>query len=212
MEEWSWLTQWASQFFYLIVGFFLFRKHCFKKIGRQKKHYLDLSVAHRNKLPAFPTHLDALQQCTDVNYQFILRILEHIPFDEPIEPSPTRVSDTTPPVGTFHMDKVHTTLRMFMRDWSREGSPERQEAYEPILTAIREYVPIKDWLVPFLRFFRFSCWFFLNFSSDKGELKVLNPGAGLGRLPWELAKLGYASFGNEFSLYMLFASNFVLNW
>ncbi|EDQ92114.1 uncharacterized protein MONBRDRAFT_14285, partial [Monosiga brevicollis MX1] len=39
----------------------------------------------------------------------------------------------------------------------------------------------------------------------------LVPGCGLGRLPWELAHRGYSSQGNEWSAYMLFASNFVLN-
>ncbi len=37
------------------------------------------------------------------------------------------------------------------------------------------------------------------------------PGAGLGRLTYELARRGYYCEGNEFSLFMLIASNFVLN-
>lgn len=37
------------------------------------------------------------------------------------------------------------------------------------------------------------------------------PGAGLGRLTYELAYRGYYCEGNEYSLYMLIASNFVLN-
>ena len=37
------------------------------------------------------------------------------------------------------------------------------------------------------------------------------PGAGLGRLAWEVAARGFQCQGNEFSLYMLFASNFILN-
>lgn len=43
------------------------------------------------------------------------------------------------------------------------------------------------------------------------EVRILVPGAGLGRLAYELAKRGYTCQGNEFSLFMLFASNFVLN-
>jgi carnosine N-methyltransferase len=37
------------------------------------------------------------------------------------------------------------------------------------------------------------------------------PGAGLGRLAFEIANRGYSCQGNEFSLFMLLASNFVLN-
>ncbi|CAN7980777.1 unnamed protein product, partial [Ixodes pacificus] len=42
-------------------------------------------------------------------------------------------------------------------------------------------------------------------------VKVLVPGAGLGRLAYEIARRGYCCQGNEFSLFMLFASNFILN-
>ncbi len=44
-----------------------------------------------------------------------------------------------------------------------------------------------------------------------GRLQVLVPGAGLGRLAFEIARRGFNCQGNEFSLFMLFASNFVLN-
>lgn len=44
-----------------------------------------------------------------------------------------------------------------------------------------------------------------------GDIKILVPGAGLGRLMYELALIGYQCEGNEFSLFMLIASNFILN-
>ncbi|XP_076217919.1 carnosine N-methyltransferase isoform X2 [Aptenodytes patagonicus] len=46
---------------------------------------------------------------------------------------------------------------------------------------------------------------------DFSKVNILVPGAGLGRLAWEIAMLGYACQGNEWSLFMLFSSNFVLN-
>lgn len=46
---------------------------------------------------------------------------------------------------------------------------------------------------------------------DISKVKILVPGAGLGRLTYELAYRGYYCEGNEFSLFMLVASNFVLN-
>ncbi len=42
-------------------------------------------------------------------------------------------------------------------------------------------------------------------------MRVLCPGAGLGRLVFEVVCRGYACQGNEFSYFMLFVSNFVLN-
>lgn len=46
---------------------------------------------------------------------------------------------------------------------------------------------------------------------DISKIRILVPGAGLGRLTYELAYRGYYCEGNEFSLFMLVASNFVLN-
>ncbi len=51
----------------------------------------------------------------------------------------------------------------------------------------------------------------LSSFSDPSSISVLVPGAGLGRLAFEIARRGYTCQGNEFSLFMLFASNFVLN-
>ncbi|EUD65676.1 hypothetical protein C922_03924 [Plasmodium inui San Antonio 1] len=89
-----------------------------------------------------------------------------------------------------NMSKVRSTLRQFVRDWSMEGKHERDGAYEPMLKSLDKYVPITDTYVP----------------------KVLCPGSGLGRLPYEVAKKGYRSQGNEFSYFMLLASNFILNY
>ncbi|CAA9987974.1 N2227-like protein, putative [Plasmodium knowlesi strain H] len=89
-----------------------------------------------------------------------------------------------------NMGKVRSTLRQFVRDWSLEGKHERDSAYEPMLKSLDKYLPITDSYVP----------------------KVLCPGSGLGRLPYEVAKKGYRSQGNEFSYFMLLASNFILNY
>ena len=78
---------------------------------------------------------------------------------------------------------------MLVRDWSEDGQKERDTCYKPILDELERLYP------PAIR-------------SSK---KVLVPGAGLGRLAYDVANLGFQSQGNEFSLFMLFACHFVLN-
>ncbi|KAL2915947.1 hypothetical protein HK105_204370 [Polyrhizophydium stewartii] len=90
------------------------------------------------------------------------------------------------------MDKVRSTLRQFVRDWSVSGEGERKAAYGPILDAINQAFPG----VPI---------------HERGAIKVLVPGAGLGRLAFEIVRRGYSCQGNEFSMFMLLASNFILN-
>lgn len=48
-------------------------------------------------------------------------------------------------------------------------------------------------------------------TGSRHNVRVLVPGSGLGRLPWEVAARGYSCQGNEFSYYMIVASNFILN-
>ena len=88
-------------------------------------------------------------------------------------------------------DKVIITLKQIVRDWTDIGSSERELCYRPILDEIEKYFPMAK--------------------MKKNQYKILVPGAGLGRLVYEISRRGYFCEGNEFSLFMLIASNFVLN-
>lgn len=65
------------------------------------------------------------------------------------------------------LGRVRETLKHFVRDWSFEGAPERGTIFGPILDALR--------LVP---------------PECRADMRVLVPGAGLGRLAWEISQLG----------------------
>ncbi|TAQ85691.1 hypothetical protein B7494_g5987 [Chlorociboria aeruginascens] len=92
------------------------------------------------------------------------------------------------------LEKARSTLRQFYRDWSEDGSVEREACYGPIIRAIQEEQA--------------------NRSQGKSQLtsmRVLVPGAGLGRLVFELCALGFHTEGNEISYHQLLASSYVLN-
>ncbi|KDQ56529.1 hypothetical protein JAAARDRAFT_194531 [Jaapia argillacea MUCL 33604] len=92
----------------------------------------------------------------------------------------------------FDMDKLRSTLKQFVRDWSEEGKAEREAAYKPMKDALLAHFENKS-------------------AEERSKLRVLVPGAGLGRLAWDIASLGFACQGNEFSHYMLLSSYFILN-
>ena len=98
-------------------------------------------------------------------------------------------SKTSPATATYpeDLEKVQQTIKQFVRDWSSEGAQERDQCYGPILKELQRAFP------------------------EPKDVKVLVPGAGLGRLAFDIAALGYECQGNEFSMFMLIASNFVLN-
>lgn len=93
-------------------------------------------------------------------------------------------------VTSRNSSKVGSTLRQFVRDWAREGEAERRASYGPLIEALHRHLPVVK---------------------GKAAPRVLCPGCGLGRLPFDLAALGYAAQGNEFSYHMLLGSHLVLN-
>ncbi|KAG2112813.1 N2227-domain-containing protein [Suillus cothurnatus] len=93
----------------------------------------------------------------------------------------------------FDMDKLRSTLKQFVRDWSEEGKEEREACYTPMKEALVAHFSDKP------------------FPESRQNIRVLVPGAGLGRLAYDVANLGFACQGNEFSHYMLLASYLILN-
>ena len=93
---------------------------------------------------------------------------------------------------TNDMDKARSTIRQFYRDWSAEGLPERFASYSPILTALSTHLPPAS-------------------TSRRHAYRVLVPGAGLGRLVFDVCAAGYTVQGNEISHHQLLASNYILN-
>jgi carnosine N-methyltransferase len=98
-------------------------------------------------------------------------------------------SDWTTFASPNDLEKARSTLRQLFRDWSEEGRQEREACYEPIFKALRKEALVKV---------------------DQ-KLQVLVPGAGLGRLVFELCCAGFDSEGNEISHHQLLASAYILN-
>jgi len=100
----------------------------------------------------------------------------------------------TPNIGSTtpnDVDKAQSTIKQLYRDWSSEGAPERNASCDPILAALTTYLPAP--------------------SSERHKYHVLVPGAGLGRLLFEIVKAGYTATGNEISYHQMMASSYMLN-
>ena len=90
------------------------------------------------------------------------------------------------------VDKARSTIRQLYRDWSAEGLPERHAAYAPLFKALERHL-------------------IRHPPSQRHKNRVLVPGAGLGRLVFDLCLAGYTVEGNEISHHQLITSNYVLN-
>lgn len=80
--------------------------------------------------------------------------------------------------GPVDLDKARTTLRQFVRDWSAYGHAERQQCYGPIVDALQKRFP--------------------GDAAARSSVRVLVPGAGLGRLVFDLAQCGFDTQGATF--------------
>lgn len=49
-----------------------------------------------------------------------------------------------PGVTSMDMDKVKTTLKQFVRDWSEDGLQERNVCYKPIIDEVKRRFPIEN--------------------------------------------------------------------
>jgi SAM-dependent methyltransferase len=90
------------------------------------------------------------------------------------------------------VDKARSTIRQFFRDWSAGGAAEREACYGPVMRALEKERLARP-------------------PDHQQPLTVLVPGAGLGRLVFDLCYEGYEVEGNEISYHQLLASSYILN-
>lgn len=93
-------------------------------------------------------------------------------------------------------EELRELLGLCVREWSEIGRQARERLYTPLLEAVEEAYVEGVRAVGEL---------------GRADFRVLVPGAGAGRLAWELAKKGFAVEGSEGSACRLLAANYFLN-
>lgn len=134
---------------------------CEESVTRRAS-YNSLGRAHKrlgNKI-GYAKKLDNLTYVTDMNSVITQKITKLA-----AEAFNIRVSEVYSSNGDLW--RVREALKHFVRDWSTEGSLERERILGPILAVLREVNP-----------------------GERRDKRVLVPGSGLGRLAWEISQLG----------------------
>ncbi|KAJ2859847.1 hypothetical protein GGI22_002870 [Coemansia erecta] len=193
----------------VMAAFLYYKTYALNSSIYRRLHSIDeLSERHRGIVASLGT-IDKIKSAEGLireNYKFLLDLVHSSavgampsPRDSPDEFSTwykqficVREGADKPIVADHHMEKLYSTLKQFVRDWSVEGQEERDLTYGPLLDALEsEFSDVAP--------------------ESRGSIQVLVPGAGLGRLAFEVCCRGFSSQGNEFSYFMLLASNFILN-
>lgn len=146
--------------------------------------------------PVTFSKMGTIRAASKTNQDFF-RDLVHFQYNHFYDfPKYPRKTDGHPiPYSQMHRDEA--VLHSLVREWGAEGAEERQQCFVPIVQQLLQHL--------------------LEPSSPTGSttvpLNILVPGCGVGRLPVEIAG-AHPRFhvqANEFSVYMILASNFMLN-
>ncbi|KAK5164575.1 uncharacterized protein LTR77_009781 [Saxophila tyrrhenica] len=147
--------------------------------------HLDLLCEEPFDIPSFLRQVDAAidsnADLAEAIYNNALQMFDIDPTD------PSNSTSTTP----GDMDKAQSTLKQLYRDWSSEGQAERTASYTPVLEALETYLPATP--------------------PQRHQYQILVPGAGLGRLLFDIVGAGYTASGNEISYHQTMASAYILN-
>lgn len=165
---------------------------------RRRQAFYALPSSHWQMLAEPPfsilDNLNRVDDAIDVNAEIADAILSTglQSLGLPVDPTPACSHRNWQGTATSSdVSKANSTIRQFYRDWSAEGQAERDVCYGPVLQALEDE--------------------FGGRPRSGDEIKVLVPGAGLGRLVFDLCLAGYSTEGNEISYHQLLASSWVLN-
>ncbi|KAH8584104.1 uncharacterized protein ELE39_000392 [Cryptosporidium sp. chipmunk genotype I] len=207
-----------NHFISVVTSFLMYEWDCVKDLRRIERNFYSLSAQDREllRITNVEDEINKLRNCINTNQNFLKLMLSPDLYYDQIESNnsdkhnnlnnsklienknlrtySSKNLNCIPNTTLNNLCKVKATLRQFVRDWSEQGRLEREESYGPMIQALKDYLPID------------------TNSSSSEKIKVLIPGAGLGRLLFEVARLGYSCQGNEISYAMLLGSNFALNY
>jgi len=179
----------------IVSAFFNYQIDSLRDVSRMERDFKSIGEKYIKRLSFnYTERIEKLKHAIWQNYSFLLKIAD--PYKNMFKlfkASSGEVLMEPLIVEGKDIIKMRSTLRLFIRDWAIDGIDERNSTYKPILNELKLYFKDK------------------TKKDFENGINVLVPGAGLGRLMYEIAKLGFKSQGNEFSYYMLLCSNYIFN-
>jgi carnosine N-methyltransferase len=160
-------------------------------IAERQNHINRLPTKYVNSLPDSTfSKLNRVSDAAKCNQKFFNDLCDFQGYN--FGPNTHKVAkDHGPAVPFSVMHRNQAVLHSLAREWAAEGREERQSTFDPLIEELLRVKPVG--------------------MENAYEQRVLVPGCGLSRLPLEIAARGYSCEANEFSMFMLTASHFILN-
>ncbi|KAK7816340.1 hypothetical protein U0070_020855 [Myodes glareolus] len=116
-----------------------------ERVKRTERQFRSLPDNQQKLLPQFPLHLDKIRKCIDHNQEILLTIVNDCIHMFENKEYGEDGNGKIMPASTFDMDKLKSTLKQFVRDWSETGKAERDACYKPIIKEILKNFPKESW-------------------------------------------------------------------
>ena len=177
------MSETLSYFDFILDIFFNYKEDSLKDVEKMEKDFKSIGDKYLRYLSFdYTTRINKIKEGISLNEKFLLSIVNQ--YENNYNKNISKFNSNK---RTIEINKLRSTLKLFIRDWTIEGKKERYITYNPIISEIK------------------------NHFSDLKNKKILVPGAGLCRLAYEIAKLGFEVDAIEVSYYMIICSNFILN-
>lgn len=181
-----------SHFNDIMRSFLLYEDFVGLDICRRQDHLNRLSRLNLDRLPSSTfSKLDEIVIRAKNNQSFFNAVVKYqdYGFTKRINPIPNKNGGHKIPASQMHRNQA--VLHSLVREWSTDGARERSASFRPLMEELAIRLPVND--------------------TNAFCQRVVVPGCGLARLPLEIAAMGYACQANEFSMFMLTVSHFILN-
>lgn len=123
----------------VLTAFLYYKRHALARNQRRRRDYMALPEHHKKLVADLPAKFDAVDHCVEENMKLLKDVVICAgafmgldPLALMAEQYRNQKDKQHPPASPMDMDKVRSTLKQFVRDWSAQGQPERDATYGPI--------------------------------------------------------------------------------
>lgn len=181
------------EFFRVARSFLEYETYTLSKIYNPRiRKWNSLNKFQKDLIPWFSDHLNSIKYAIERNGEFFREVVRTLYSDTMMsnfEESYRKQGFNIQP-SELDMSKTQSILIQITREWSRSCSSERSYLLSKVRSLLENKFPER------------SCC---------SNIKISNPGCGLGRFVTEMVKLGFNCEGMENSVHMLLISNYILN-
>ncbi|KAF2431357.1 N2227-domain-containing protein [Tothia fuscella] len=187
-ENWS-VTHPRYRMLQALHGFVRYQERYQAQVQEWREAYESLPEAQRKVLESATTYhkkFDRLMKLWEINGKMSEEIVKHALsfYHIPQHELDGYINEAESIEQWDNQAAVSDAINHLARDWSTDGLHERVPTFAPILETIKEHFPDRS-------------------TRKEGPVRILQPGIGVGRLPHDMARLGYVEVtSNEWSQYM----------